>query len=147
MDIARKRPLQIERRHRNGAAVVWHKSRCRSVPDDPTECCRQPHTTADIGAHRQRQHARREGHCRAAGRATAGQFRIEGVARRTVDEIYRIGTRCEFRRVGLAHDNRAIGPHGLDQPFVFIGHIVFVYQRAVCRAQTSDFVRVLHTDR
>ena len=60
------------------------------------------------------------GHCRAAGRATAGQFRIEGVARRTIDEIDRIGARRE-RRVGLAHDNRAIGPHGLDQPFVFIG--------------------------
>ena len=74
------------------------------------------HTTADIGAHRQRQHACREGHRRAARRATAGQFRIEGVARRTVDEIDRIGARREFRRVGLAHDNRTIGPYSLDQP-------------------------------
>lgn len=69
---------------------------------------------------------------------------IEGVARRAVDLVHRVGARPELGRVGLADDDRAGAAQGRDQSLVVVRYVVLVYERAEGRAQPLGEVEVLH---
>ena len=83
----------------------------------------------------------------AAGRSAARLRQVVGIARRAENLVERLRTRAEFRRVGLADDDRARAPHPFDNDIVFGGDVVLKERRSKRGADAACFQQVLVRDR
>ena len=77
----------------------------------------------------------------------AERRRIERIAGRTIDGVARVRAGAEFRRVGLADDDRTGLAHRRHDAFVGSGDVVAEDRAAEGGAQTSGFLQVLDADR
>jgi hypothetical protein len=139
--------LNREIGQRQQTPFVGHGPRARAEADHPGPGRGGAERAARVRPLGQRHHGARQRRRRAAGRSPRRSRGIERVGGRPVDPVGGVGARAEFRRVGLAQDDRPGLTQTGDLAVVGVGHMVLEQKRAVGRADALDVDQVLDADR
>ena len=127
--------------------IAGCQSRRRPDADNAAERRRYADGATKVGALRDRHHAGRRGHRRAAGRAGGAQRRIPRIARRAEQRVVGVGAAGEFGRIGLGKHDGAGGLEAADGFGVFRRHVVLEQRRGEGGADAGSRRDVLDRDR
>ena len=142
--VARHRSGHAHRRQPGVASVGGHAAEARAEAEHVVPAGGIAQAAAVVGAVGDGQHAQRQRDRRAAAAAARGARQVIRVTRVAVDRIVGMRAQPEFRRVGLADDDRAGLAHALDHDAVGRRHEVFENRRALGHRHALDRGEVLH---
>jgi hypothetical protein len=146
-DGARDRADHRHRGPRVRRRVVGHAPGRGPEADDVVEVAGIAQAAAEVGAVREGQHAARDRHRRAAGRAAAGLREVVRILRGAEQRVERLAPRGELGRVGLAERHHAGGGEAFHDGVVLGRHVVGIDRRAERRADAARGNHVLVRDR